>query len=179
MSGTWQRRCSGNVFTTSCFDSRCWNLRPPRNINGMKVDIGILRKGDGPQEWSECIELTSQLLGGCWRMQTCKQLPHLYPMVVHITFHMVIHGKITFIWKHSRSDVANRLVGSLHGLKPPIASEAFSSHPKLTAFGSGKLCYKLYNFQSFGHTKKNDSSFCHSLRLHSKTWQSWWAKCCR
>ena len=79
MSRTWQRRCSGNVFTTSCFDSRCWNLRPPRNINGMKVDIGILRKGDGPQEWSECIELTSQLLGGCWRMQTCKQMPHLYP----------------------------------------------------------------------------------------------------
>ena len=25
-------------------------LGPPRNINGMKVDIGILRKGDGPQE---------------------------------------------------------------------------------------------------------------------------------
>ena len=75
-------------------------LGPPRNINGMKVDIGILRKGDGPQEWSECIELTSQLLGGCWRMQTCKQMPHLYLVVVHITFHMVIHGIITFIWKH-------------------------------------------------------------------------------
>lgn len=40
-----------------------------------------------------------------------------------------------------------------------FASEAFSSHPKLTAFGSGKLCYKLYNFQSFGHTKRTTAVF--------------------
>lgn len=43
----------------------------------------------------------------------------------------------------------------------PIASETYSSRPKLAAFGSGKLCYELYNFQSLGMRKEHSSFAIH------------------
>ena len=103
--------------------------------------------------------ITSQLLGGWWR---CKPMPHLYIMVVSC---YTSHGQSCYnsIYLETLEKRSGQHTGKFAWVEATNRIWSILQPSKTTAFGSGKLCHELCNFQSLG-TRKEHSSLPFSSR---------------